>query len=75
MDTGLALAGAGANTGAKSGLVARPASPLPGDKPLVSPAKTSSPTSSAPAAESREDGASSESKATTRKAPVRKRRM
>jgi SecD/SecF fusion protein len=75
MDTGLTLAGAGANTGAKSALVARPASALPGDKPLVTPAKSAtSVVESAASAESQET-ASSESNAATRKAPVRKRRM
>jgi preprotein translocase SecF subunit len=39
MDTGLTLVGAGAASGAKSGLVSKPSAPLPGDKPLVSPPK------------------------------------
>ncbi len=76
MDSGLALTGAGANTGAKSNLVARPASPQPGDRPLVSPPKPAA-SVAAPAAsdESTSDSASAESKVAPRKAPVRKRRM
>jgi SecD/SecF fusion protein len=79
--SGLALAGAGPAGGAKSGLAARPAAPLPGDRPLVTPKSVAVPT---PATEpSLRENASSQPGApsapprpsTPRRQPQRRRRM
>ncbi len=82
MDTGLALPGAGAASGAKSKLTARPTS-LPGDKPLVSAAKATSPmsprakpdTSATDSADDDNDSGSSTPKSAPKRQAVRRRRM
>lgn len=75
MDTGLTLAGAGSQTGAKSGLTARPQTALPGDRPVIAPkprAETSTSGSEEGSDDSERAGAP---KSVARKQPVRKRRM
>lgn len=79
LDTGLTLTGAGSQTGAKTALAARPATAMPGDRPVVAAKSTavSSPKSDLESGESEDDGEgrSSTPKSAPRRQPIRKRRM
>jgi SecD/SecF fusion protein len=83
MDTGLTLTGAGSATGARSNLVARPAAPMPGDRPLVSPTKVKAEQAPRPkpaasevsASDTGEDSESVAVKSAPKRQAVRRRRM
>lgn len=78
-DTGLTLQGAGSATGAKSKLQARPATALPGDRPLVTPKpRVETPARSEETTEEAkpvERATPSGTRSTPRRQPVRRRRM
>lgn len=65
---------AGALSGPKSGLTARPNNPLPGDRPLVTPPKTTGTTAFTPESEG-EEKTTPAKPGTVRRQPVRRRRM